>query len=123
MMVLPRVLEWILFIFGSLFNRGLIILSVFASGIIASFYPQLVALRMASMVPAASAVRVFIAFNIVQIVVLFLITASLKLIIRRQRPLFATNLRHMAPKDAPPRYYDLTLRENGTFAMPSGDTT
>ena len=83
MMKLPQVLEYALAVFGYLFNRGLCVVSFAISAFMAGYYPQEITTRMAKSVPEGSAILVYLAFNIIQLVILLLITQSLKHLLRR----------------------------------------
>lgn len=99
---LPRPLEYLVLFFGHLFNRGLIILSIITSGVLAIVYPERIEKRLLDpeliAISKLSLTRIYVLFNMIQIIVLFIITSFLKRTFRRRRPLYSTSMYEMAPE-------------------------
>ena len=114
-------MENLLLFFGYMFNRGFCIISIIISGIYATYYPDYITSRLPKSVPSQSAVRVYVLFNITQLLSLLIVTQTLKNVLRRQRPLYPHNQLGLEPL-VPKRVGNLSDKESGTLSMPSGDT-
>lgn len=113
-------LEIIFLVFGHLFNRAYVLISVMIGGYFAYSYPEAILKR--GNLPEFEGKAIenlklktmggFMIINVVAVLLVLVTTQGLKKVIRRARPKCINA----------DRLINLTLSEKGTHSMPSGDT-